>query len=118
MSFHLLTESGDSLLTEGGDFLVTENDVPTTDFWCPEGLATNPWDNEQRSLWKWCMRLYLRVGNMATPFPEGTRPLPTDDEERLYQKINRMLYGANAAVWYSGASPSNANSLGDNVVIT
>jgi len=34
MSFHLLTESGDSLLTEGGDFIVTEDSVPVPDNPC------------------------------------------------------------------------------------
>lgn len=48
-------------------------------------------DNEWVLLCKWADSLYQMVGNVGSlPFPEGSRPLPTDGEERLEQKINAM----------------------------
>ncbi len=71
--------------------------------WTPEGDSPFPMDDERRSLWKWCQRLYNTIGNVTAgcPFPEGTIPLPSDDEERLYQKINRMLQGPRPPTYYS-----------------
>jgi len=92
----------------GGSMVLGEDPVPpdppySSDFWCPEGTAAAPMDDEQRSLWKWCQRLYLTIGNVTEgcPFPEGTQPLPSDNEERLYQKINRMLQGPRLPTYYS-----------------
>lgn len=61
--------------------------------WFPEGDTVGSKDNELRALAKWANLLYLSVGNIACQFPEGTRPLPKDTEDRLEQKIAKMLGG-------------------------
>ncbi len=88
--------------------------------WLPEGLSPFPEDDEHRSLWKWCQRIYDIVGNIpeGCPFPEGTLPLPGDDEERLYQKINRMLQGPRPPTYYSYDYPGDPLSLEDHITIT
>lgn len=58
----------------------------------PEGTAALPSDSEGRSLSKWAQDLYAAVGNRGSlPYPEGSRPQPGDDEERLARKITAML---------------------------
>lgn len=49
-------------------------------------------DGEGRTLQKWNDDLYQANGDRGpTCFPEGSKPLPTDDEERSMQKINALL---------------------------
>ena len=52
-----------------------------------------PKGNELRVLAQWCDVLYQAVGNMATIYPEGTKPQPCDNEEKLERKIAKMLGG-------------------------
>jgi hypothetical protein len=61
--------------------------------WLPEDNVIQPKDGELRTLEKWCDCLYQRVGSLASQFPEGTQPMPKDDEDRLLKKINKMLGG-------------------------
>ena len=79
-----------------------------------------PQDVELRSLWKWCDRLYQITGAIyaGCPFPEGTQPLPSDDDERLYQKINRMLQGPRPPTYYSYDYPADSVSVEDHITIT
>lgn len=83
-----------------------------------------PQDIELRSLWKWCDRLYQITGNITEgcPFPEGTQPLPSDDDERLYQKINRMLQGPRQPTYYFGeiaaeSTVVNGDPLAPSIII-
>jgi len=60
--------------------------------WMPEGDVILPQDNETRTLAKWCSLLYDSNGpGGQSPFPEGNRPLPGDDDERLEKKINALF---------------------------
>lgn len=54
-----------------------------------ENNTVKPGDNELRALHKWCEQLY-RAG-VSSPFPEGVRVLPSDNEERTIRKINLLL---------------------------
>lgn len=57
-----------------------------------EGNTAQVCDSEQRSLQKWNSLLYDAHGNIGdVPFPEGTRPLASDDEHRSEVKINAIL---------------------------
>lgn len=59
--------------------------------WLSEGNVSRSTDNEIRSLEKWADLLYQSVGNVASlPFPEGSKPLPSDNEQRLIVKIEAM----------------------------
>lgn len=88
--------------------------------WTPEGDIPFPMDDERRSLWKWCQRLYDVVGNITEgcPFEEGTRPTPSDDEERLYQKINRMLQGPRTPTFYTESFPAESTVVTEDITIT
>lgn len=62
----------------------------------PEGNTAEPFDDELRSLHKWCSLLIASNGDpgtMDSVFPEGCSPNPGDTEERLTQKINAILKG-------------------------
>lgn len=59
--------------------------------WLPEGNAVQPKNNELRTLAQWADALYQLVGNKPCMFPEGTKPLSKDNEDRLEKKINKML---------------------------
>lgn len=53
-----------------------------------ENNTIKPGDNELRALHKWAELIY-RPG-VSSPFPEGCRVLPTDNEERVLKKINLL----------------------------
>jgi hypothetical protein len=58
----------------------------------PEGNTSKASDDDLRSLAKTCQQLYdLFSPGDTTPFPEGNRPLPSDDEQRLHIKINALM---------------------------
>jgi len=60
----------------------------------PEGNAALVTDSDQRSLQKWNDLLYQTHGNVGgVPYPEGVRPLASDDEQRSRIKIN-AIYAA------------------------
>ena len=57
----------------------------------PEGNDVRSTDDDLRSLAKLCQKLYDSYApGDSVPFPEGTRPLPSDDEARLLIKINAL----------------------------
>lgn len=58
--------------------------------WMPEGTVVKPGDNEQRTAAKICQALYDSLGPKPSPFPEGLAPVPGDDLQRLYEKINYL----------------------------
>lgn len=53
----------------------------------PESNTASSTDGELRALQKWAQLWFILKGNVACSFPEGTQPLSTDNEERLWQKI-------------------------------
>lgn len=55
--------------------------------WLPEGNVVTPGGDEMRTASQWLSLLHDFYGNQPSPFPEGTRPLPSDDLQRIYQKI-------------------------------
>lgn len=61
--------------------------------WTPEGNVSSPSDDEMRSAAKFCQILYNSVGERPSPFPEGLAPKPSDDFDRLDQKITILLGG-------------------------
>lgn len=63
--------------------------VPNTSM--PEGNTAQPFDGEQRSWFKLASLLYESVGNRGGPWPEGTQPFVFENEQRLEQKVNKML---------------------------
>jgi len=58
--------------------------------WMPEANATRPSDDEMRSAAKYLQILFDANPAVASPFPEGNRPAPGDDLERLWKKINLL----------------------------
>lgn len=58
--------------------------------WYPENNVLQAGDNEHRVIAKWCDEVFASVGNVPCQFPEGTRPLPGDNEDRLLDKIAIM----------------------------
>jgi len=56
--------------------------------WMPEGNTVLPSDDKMRTAAKWCQLLFDSVGNKPSPFPEGCAPRPSDDLNRLLQKID------------------------------
>lgn len=60
--------------------------------WTPEGDMVLPSSDEMRTLAVWLQTLINGQGDPGHRFyPEGSRPLPSDDEERLYHKICYVL---------------------------
>jgi hypothetical protein len=54
----------------------------------PEGNVSKPTDSEMRSLFKSVQLLFDSLGQKASPYPEGVRPLPSDSPQRLKHKFN------------------------------
>lgn len=57
----------------------------------PSNQTILPSDSEMRTLAKWCQTLFEANPALSSQFPEGNRPTPGDDEERLLKKINALL---------------------------
>lgn len=82
--------------------------------WLPEGNAVTPGGDEMRTASQWLSLLYDAFGNQPAPFPEGTRPLPSDDLQRIYQKIRYMpnLDGSgDSSSCVPPAAPTNLEAL-------
>lgn len=60
--------------------------------WLPEGTTVLPSSDEMRTLAVWLQTLINGRGDPGHPFyPEGSKPFPSDDEQKLYHKINYVL---------------------------
>lgn len=83
--------------------------------WLPEGNVARPGGDEMRTASQWLSLLYDFYGNQPTFFPEGVRPLPSDDLQRIYEKIAFLeataASGSGAAPCVPPTAPNNLQAV-------